>query len=400
MATTFLDLQNGFYNALSQGLGFPPGSPFQLLQPTTPIVNNIQADQLLWNYFNNIPPDTLTQNYIASGGNQFFSNYKGLLSALQGAPNTFQQDVGDEVFQAWLKYLSGLTTFPSPSQLGTLFFNWASVFYPSVAVQGASDLNNAALDPIVSAQNQVLMVYANKPPDWVPGMANLAAQLSVGEQRSFQVNSSSMNSNVSNAWAQQSTDGLFGLWGGSSSSSHQSQEFASSNVTVDAQFAHVVTFAATPGSWYSSSAMGLAYANKSGAPWKSSSPINWGNTLDSSNGNMARFAAALIVADTMNVRVQSDATFSQADQQSIQQNSGAGMWPFYSTSSSSGSNTSVSFDQQGHMTVQINTTPGVAVVLGATVVPVSQFVGHATEAAQRMATLAANPDDAAATGSD
>lgn len=27
----FVDLQNGFYNALSQGLGFPTGSPFQLL---------------------------------------------------------------------------------------------------------------------------------------------------------------------------------------------------------------------------------------------------------------------------------------------------------------------------------------------------------------------------------
>jgi hypothetical protein len=389
MATSFLDLQNGFYNALSQGLGFPPGSPFQILQPSSPLVNNIQADQLLWNYFNNIPPAALTQNYIASGGNQFFSNYKGLLSALQGTPSTFQQDIGDDVFQAWLKYLGTLTTLPAPSQLGTLFYNWASIYYPSVAIQGASDLNNAALDPIVSAQMEVLMVYGSKPPDWVPGMAQLVAQLSVSEARSVQFSSSTMNSDVSSAWAQQSTRGLFGLWGGSSSSSQQSQEFASSNVSVDASFGHVTTFAATPGAWYSSAAMGLAFANRSGAPWKSGSPVNWNNSFDANNGNLARFASSLIVADAMNVVVQSDATFSQADQQAIQQNSGAGLWPFYNTNSSSGSSTSVSFNQQGHMMVHIATTPGVPVVIGATVIPVSQFVGHATEAAQRMAALLA-----------
>lgn len=47
---SFLDLQNGFYNALTQGLGLPPGSPFQLIQPSPPLVAGPNQDNALWNY--------------------------------------------------------------------------------------------------------------------------------------------------------------------------------------------------------------------------------------------------------------------------------------------------------------------------------------------------------------
>lgn len=384
MATTFLDLQNGFYNALSQGLGFPPGSPFQLFQPSAPLINNIQGDQLLWNYFNNIPPFSLTQDYIASGGNQFFSDYKALLSALQGAPNTFEKDVGEDVYKAWMAYVSTLTPLPAPSQLGQLFYNWASVYYPSVAVKGATALNDAALDPVLSAQLELLMVYGNRQPDWVPGIMTLVAQLSVSPALSFGFSSSSMNSDVSKSWTKGSHRGLFGLWGGSSSSSSLSEKYASGGVTLNAKFAHVLTFAATPGPWYSSAAMGLAFSKQSGPPWKSGSPIDWQNTFDPKNGNMARFTASLIVVDSMNITATSEATFSQDEQTSITQNSSAGLWPFYNKGDSSGASTSVSFNEKGQMNTTISSQPNVPIVIGCNVVPVAQFVGHATDAAQRM----------------
>jgi len=117
---SFLDLQNGFYNALSQGLGFPPGSAFQMSQPSPPVLNQTQ----LWNYFNLIPPFSLT-NFISSGGNQFFDDYKGLLSALTGAPNTFEQDVGAACNAAWNAYVGTLPLTVTINQFPAIFQRWA-----------------------------------------------------------------------------------------------------------------------------------------------------------------------------------------------------------------------------------------------------------------------------------
>lgn len=380
----FLDLQDGFYNALSQGLGFPPGSPFQLFQPSPPLVAGPKADQALWAYFNNIPPYSLTQNYVASGGNQFFSNYKALLSALQGTPSTFQLDVGPDCYAEWLAYIKQIAPIPSPSQLPQLFFNWASVFYPSVANVGASDLAQQALDPITSAQTEITWLYSGKAPDWSLGYAELKQQLSQAPSRAFNMSSSSMNTDVSQTWSKGSNSGFFGLWGGSSYKSTYSSKFASSEIQLYAQFDHVMPFQAAPGQWYSSAAMGDAYSHQSGPPWNPKSTISWENTFDAQNGNMSRFAVNLIVVDTMYVSVDSRAEFSTEERENIQNNKGAGMWPFYSSGGSSGSSTRVDFDEKGRMTVIITSEPNVPVVIGCNVIPVNEFVGHSTETARFM----------------
>ncbi len=382
MSDPFLDLQNGFYNAFSQGLGFPIGSPFQILQPSTPLLSGVGADNALWNYLNNIPPFSLTQNFVASGGNQFYTDYRGLLSALQGAPNTFKQDIGEDAYNAWLQYLPSVTPRPTSDQLAQTFFSWAIVYYPDVANAGASGLATAVLDPVNAAQFAALAYpFPAAKPDWTLGYANLVQQLSNAPSRAFGVSTATMNSNVSSSWTQGGNSGFFGLWGGSSYESTLSQQFASSGVRVSASFNHVFTFQASPGSWYNSSAMGLAFANPNAAPWKPTSPINWGNTFDPNTGNMARFAASLIVADTMNIQVESSATFSSDDQQTIRNSSGAGLWPFYSQSNQSGSDTKVDFNNQGQMTVTTTSDPGIPIVLGVNVIPVGQFVGHSTSSA-------------------
>lgn len=384
--STFTELQNGFYNAFTTGLGLS-GSSFQLLQPSTPLLSGTQADQALWDYFNNIPPFSLTQNYVASGGNQFFSDYRGLLSALQGSPNTFRQDIGDEIYAAWIQYLPTVTPKPTSSQLSQVFFDWAMAYYPDVASVGASDLAQIALDPITSAQMSILAYPATARPDWNLGYNALVQQLNNAPSRQFNVSSSTMNSNVSQTWTQGSNSGFFGLWGGSSYESKESSKFSASGVNVYAEFAHVMTFQASPGAWYSSAAMGDAYSHQSGLPWKTTSSINWQNTFDSKNGNMARFAVNLIVADTMLVQVDSVAKFSSDERQTIRQNSSAGMWPFYAQGGSSGSNTEVSFNEDGQMSVRIQSTKGIPVVLGVNVVPVAQYVGHGVVAAQALRTL-------------
>lgn len=375
---SYMDLQNGFYNAFTQGLGMSPSTPFQMIQPSPPLIAGANQDQLLWDYFNNIPPNSLTQNFIVSGGNQFSTDYAGLLSALKGAGDNFARDVGTQCNTAWQAFVNTLPYTTPLSQFPMIFRGWAMRNgFVSVANVGASDLAQLLLDPIDSAQMSMMRYKPNgsNTPTWDAGYTALVSELAQAPNRQFSMTTSSMNSSVANTWSNGANDGFFGLWGGSSSSSSQSTKFAASNVTVNASFDHVTQFSAVPGDWYNSSAMSLAYANHDGAPWGDSSSVNWNDTFGG-KGNMQRFASALVVASGMKVTVTSDAVFSMEDQTAIQNNSGAGMWPFYSTHSSSGSNTDVKFNNQGNMTVTFTSQAGVPIVLGVIVEPVAQFVGE------------------------
>jgi len=382
----FVNLQNGFYNALSQGLGFAPGSPFQLLQPSPPLVPN--NNEALWNYFNNIPPFSLTQNYISSGGNQFFSDYRGLISALVAPPNTFQQDIGNDAFSAWIAYVTKLSPIPAPNQLPNTFLSWAMIFFPTVAQIGAQDLSAMLLDPVSQAGLALMPYYGTNLPNWSLGYTDLVNQLKLAPSRGFTLDSSSMDSNVSNSWTKGSNSGFFGLWGGSSYTSKQSSTFASGTVHLTAGFEHVLTFVANPGNWYTSAAMGNAFANKSGPPWNPKSSINWQNTFGS-DGNMQRFAVNLIVADHMFITATSTAVFDSSDRTTIENNSSAGLWPFYSSGSSSSTTTSAEFNSDGSLTILITSQPGVPIVIGCSVIPVAEFVGHSVEGEKKFMALKA-----------
>jgi hypothetical protein len=96
----------------------------------------------------------------------------------------------------------------------------------------------------------------------------------------------------------------------------------------------------------------------------------------------------LVVVDTMNITVYSAATYSSEQQQTIQNNSSAGLWPFYSSGGSSGAQTTATFDTNGAMTVQITSAPNNPIVLGGNVISVAQFVGHAVEGKRQYAELA------------
>jgi hypothetical protein len=381
---SFLDLQNGFYNALSQGLGFPPGSPFQISQPSPPLLSGSNQDRFLWNYFNLIPTKTLTNQYVQSGGNQFFSDYSGLLSALTGAPNTFVSDVGPACNAAWTAYANTLPLTVTLNMFPAIFQRWATLNgYITVANKGATDLAAMILDPVTAAQLAIMPYSGTSPtnlPNWDAGYVDLTNILSQAPSRSFNFDSSTMNSNVTNTWCNGSQSAFFGLWSNSSSSSSQSETFAASGVTLQASFAHVTPFTAVPGSWYSSSAMGDAFSHESGPPWVAG-PINWQTTF-SPTGNMQRFAANIIIVSGMYIKVESVASFSQADQTAIHNNASGGMWPFYSSNSNSGTNTSASFNNNGNMTVIITSNPGIPIVIGVDVVPVSTYVGHAVEGAK------------------
>lgn len=385
---SFLDLQNGFYNALAQSLGFPPGSPFQLIQPAPPLPAGTN-DATLWAYFNNIPPLSLTQNYIASGGNQFFSDYQGVMSALKAPKlNNFQEDIGADCFTAWKAYLNKLTPLPAVGTWPQLFLNWATLNFPDVADTGASDLS-AMLDNDIATAQAAVTAYVNPPrvPDWSLGYNDLIRDLPTAPDRHIpNFTSSSANSNVASSWTGGSNSAFFGLWTSSHSDSQISQEFASSNVSLTADFERVTTFVAAPGNWYSSGGFGDAFNHGPAAapPWNPNATINWENTFGA-NGNMQRFCGSLVVASGMKIVVTSDATFSKDDQQAIRDNAQAGLWPFYCKSDSSSTHNDASFDQSGRMTITTSSTSGVPIVIGCTVLTAAQFLGHTAQARRRAA---------------
>ena len=377
----FLDLQNGWYNGLIQGLGQSQDS-FQIIQPAPPIASGTAANPTFWAYYNNIPPKLTTQ-FVASGGNQFYNNYRGLLSALVPTRTIdVKADIGEENYAEWHAYVrtqSGVTM----NQMPTMFRNWAMFNAPEVANIGSSDYAAILLDPIATAQNELALVYTTDKGlpinfDWQLNYADMVNQLASSPSRSFNFNSGTMNKNVSSSWAGSSKSGFFGLWGGSSSTSSLSEQFASSSITVNASFEHILVLSNTPGAWYYSSAMGLAFANQTGNPWSDKSSINWNNTFGT-NGNMQYFAANVIVASGMSITVTSDAKYSSLDQQTITSSGSSGFWPFYSGDSGSSSTNRVEFNQEGHMTITTSSIPGVPIVLGVNVLSAGEFVGHSTD---------------------
>jgi hypothetical protein len=378
---TFADLQNGLYNFIGEGLGFAPGSPLQLVQPSPPLPGSTSNDTL-WAYMNNIPPFSLTQNYIASAGNEFFSDYQALMSALVPSVTVdILADIGPTAYNAFLTYIQNLTPTPSVTQYPNLFLNWAFAHYPAVAIKGASDWSTMLLDPIARAQ-MALMPYTSiggnlaKTPEWSLGYSQLTSQLASAPNKSFSEVDVQSSSNVTNSWTNGGNSGFFGLWGSSESSSSQSQTFASQAVSLSVSFAHVTTFTPAPGAWYDSGALGLAYSTQTGKPWNPGSAITWQKTFGS-NGNMQRFASSMIVVSGMNVTAQSTSSFSSSDQTTITKNSGGGLWPFYSSNNSSSFHTSHNFNSANRLTISTSSAAGVPIVIGVTVLSASQYLGHA-----------------------
>lgn len=378
----FLDLQNGWYNGLIQGLGQSKDS-FQIIQPAPPIASGTAANPTFWAYYNNIPPKSLTTQFVASGGNQFYNNYRGLLSALEASRTiNVRKDIGDENFLAWQAYVQKQPT-PSMNQIPTMFRNWAMFNAPDVANIGSSDYAAILLDPIATAQNELTLVYTTPQGlpinfDWQLNYADMVNQLASAPSRSFSFDSSTMDKNVSSSWAGGSTSGFFGLWGGSSSTSTLSEQFASSRIQLDAKFEHILVLPNTPGAWYYSSAMGLAFANKTGSPWRDKAPINWENTFGK-DGNMQYFSANVIVASGMSITITSNAKYSSVDQQTITSSGSSGFWPFYSGDSGSTSTNRVTFNKDNNMTITTSSIPGVPVVLGVNVLSAGEFVGHSSD---------------------
>jgi hypothetical protein len=368
-------LQAQWYNTLVAGLGLDP-ERFQLAQPTTPLGN---TSDLLWSYFNNIPPLSLTGQFATSGGNRFYDDYSAVLSQLSSqGDGSFQQDVGDN-YGPWMAYVATLNPLPALEQLPNVFRTWATFHCPAVAQKGASDLAAALLDPIYQAQVAIRNTsgFMNGVPNFSRTIADLRGAIPQASSQTVSFDSSSASSDTSHTWAKGEVSGMYDFFTGSAGGSYDqlSEKAASSGVTVEATFSHVLTFSADPGSWYVSSALAAAHATPDNTMWKHGTP-SWTSTFGSA-GNMLRFTTGLVVVDGIDATITSDATYSESDKQTITAQASVGIWPFFSFGASGGHSTATSFDSNGHMTVKVVNPPGNPCVLGVNVEPVQTFLGGA-----------------------
>lgn len=302
----------------------------------------------------------------------------------------FQADIGSAANAAWGNYLATHTAPFNVNQLPGMFFNWAFThgFY-SVANKGSSDLSAMLLEPIYRAQlalspylsqpNTTGGTIPGKPFDFSLGYSQLVGLLASAPKMSLTHANVQSNTDVSRSWAAGGSSGGFFLWGGgsSSSSSSISENFASKAVSVSVDFEHALTFVPVPGGWYDSGAFGLAYSSQTGTPWNPAAPeVTWAKTFGP-NGNMQRFASSLIVVSGMKVTATSSYAFSSAEQTTINQNSSAGFWPFYSSSSSSSVTTSHSFNAAGNLVITTSSQGNVPTLIGVVVIPAAQYLGYA-----------------------
>jgi hypothetical protein len=366
-------LQAQWYNTLVKGLNLDPDR-FQLAQPTAPLGN---TSDLLWSYFNNIPPLSLTGQFAASGGNRFYDDYKAVLSQLSSqGDGSFQQDLGDN-YGPWMAYVSTLNPLPKLEDLPDIFRTWATFHCPSVAQKGASDLAAALIDPIYQAQVAIRNTagFMNGVPNYSQTIADLRGAIPQAPSQTVTFDSSSASSDTSHTWAKGEASGMYDFFSADVGGSYDqlSEKAATSSVTVDATFSHVLTFSAGPGAWYVSSALGAAYATPDNTMWKHGTP-SWTSTFGPT-GNMLRFTSGLIVVDGIDATVTSDATYSSSDQLKITAQASVGVWPFFSFGASGGHSTATSFDSEGRMTVKVLNPPGNPCVLGVNVEPVQTYLG-------------------------
>lgn len=379
MSTPAQTLQNQWYNTLAVAVG--GNADFQILQPNNPI-SGLSTDDKIWQYFNNMPPASLTSNLTLSGGNQFFSDYTGVLSQLTSNALTNFQNVLGSYYPLWQRYLAGLTPIPTIQQMPNVFFSWAMVYAPDVAGPGRSALAAALLDPIFAAQSLALntSAFVNNVPNFTQGVQDLLTQVVNGQSTTVNFDSATASSNVTNTWAQGNGGAFFGIFGSSDSTTSQLTElFTSSRVTASVNFQKLITFVADPpgppNGWYSSGALGQAHAAPGGgAPWRSGANPNWNSTFGAA-GNMQQFIGSLVVADGITATITSYASYNSAQQTTITQQSSEGFWPFYWGSGSSTYQNNVSFNSSSNLTYTMSSQPGHPMIIGALVLPASQYLG-------------------------
>ncbi|ECF1925573.1 hypothetical protein E1L25_27005 [Salmonella enterica subsp. enterica serovar Newport] len=375
-------LQNMWYLAAVDGLGLDKSS-FMLLQPGVALPYTTST---LWQLIDSIPPKALTAVFSPGALNSFYQNYGGLFSAvIAPMSDDFRVVMGDHLSD-WMAYKKGvkLEDLKDGGWSG-LFEFWASTHLPDNKVTTAISVFNKDIHNIVNIAFKKYQNNSNENDPFAfndenPFLYNILIDdivdgaIKHGPKREIRVNSKTSSSDVYSTWAKGGASGLFAIFslGGKGDSSKTTSKFASSEITIDATFQHVVTIQTfKPGNWYNSSF--LNYASKGDNVFSTGNPRTWENTFGP-DGDLQRIIEGVVVVDGIDIVMTSDATYSAEEQKEINAQTKGGVWPFFSVNASGGYSSKVSFNDQGRMTVRTSCPVGNPAIFGANVRNISAYI--------------------------
>lgn len=379
-----------WYNATVTGLGLSPDQ-FQLYQGTESVMSTSPE---MWAIFNAIPPKSINNYYNPSQNNQFTGNYDAILSSLKPASNSDFVDCMGDYYSAWSDYFTEyLKNNPLGPDVGknvktitSVFNNWAAVNAPGKA-GCLNGLTKIYIDPI----NQANLKFATAEDKyaWDRTIDNLNSALASAPKKTFSMDSKTQSSEVKHTWAGGNTSFFFDIFsfGGGASYDKLSQKVTTSGLNIDVTYDHVTTFAAGPlnqastspvlkdySPWYLSAALALAYQTKDNTVWSPTGRTSWEKEFGE-NGTFQRTASSIVAVNGITSTMTSTATFDKSEQETIKGAAKAGIWPFFNISGSGGSETTVTFSDEGTFTIKTTLPLGNPQIIGVLQSPMSKQFG-------------------------
>lgn len=371
-------LHKQYYNALVSGLHLDP-SKFQVIEPNTPLGS---TSDKLWEYFDNLPPKTLFHNFDFSGRSNFYQIYRSVISSLKtSVSDTFKTAV-DTLYDRWIEHLESLKEPPSPEDLPEVFRNWALLRNPVIAIKGANELARALNHPIYNAQIAVRdqKKFMNDVPNYNKSIQDLLSAILQGKSAEVSFNSLDYSSDVSTSWSGGNIGGFYKSFFGSAGadSSNLSSKFVSNGISISIHFGNVISFSANPGNWYNSAALALAFSQNDNRLWDIAGPATWEGTFGE-KGNMKRFVSSLVVVDGVESTITSHAKFTIEEVKQFQASASGGMWPFFSASGGSNSQSKFELGSSGEIIIKTSAPLGNPLIIGANVISVEESLGNTAE---------------------
>jgi|GEM_PF-3461222 len=376
-AGPFRHLQARWRSALAAAFGLSA----QTFRPAAPAAPLDGTDAGLWAYLDALPADAPGH----AGRPLFSAEFEALTSRLELGRALLEDAIGAETYAAWSVYLEAQQPQPAPDQLAGLFRQWASIYAPSAVAPGLSAMSEAALLARDAAGG-------GGGADFVGGYEALAQTLAVASSCSFSFSFEAERTPAGRPDAAPYPAAPAavpapppapgpppaepdGLWLGNSDSRRLGRLFASGGVEVKASFGACLVWVSTPGSWYSSSLMNVAYGSRESPPWQPAPGPGWEHFFGPA-GSLRSLVASVAVADSAQITVTSGAAFGEADRQLILAGAGLGLWPLYAGPDGGAVTTQVSFDESGSMTAEVASVRGRPLVVGANLLAVAVYLGR------------------------
>ncbi|MDB5656958.1 MAG: hypothetical protein JWQ94_4571 [Tardiphaga sp.] len=360
-------LQNRWYNFLVGALSLDR-SLFQVWLPAAPLA---ATDAALWNCENVVPPASLTFNRATSDIVRLSDQYATVQSQMETPTVSIAQAIGEANAKDWSDYLATQHPRPSDANLPALFQSWAARHAIGAMSAGVAFLSRAVL--ATPAAQAPFVVGAAKVPAYRGSYAELLKLIAASPGAGGAFDSGKVSADVRETWAGASHD-VTGLWENSNSAPLH-RKFAASAVTARVVFGARAQWAVIPAEWYDSAVLATAFSSAASPPWRPDATSSW-SKLFAQGGSLRRAAASLVVVDSVDMTVTSDAEFDRAEQRLIAEHAPLGLWPLYAPVTAA-VDTVVSFGPADNMSIRIKTRSGHPVVLGANVLGIARYLGRA-----------------------